>query len=120
MSIIRGTQLIGHTVRMGGQSARDWILLVTIMWFTTFGVMSYLQVDKIHISHVAGEFQSMWYNISGRKNEYVALANRDATMTARSRYVRIMDHLKRKKESRLEKQVIGVLLFKPRIFRNYN
>ncbi len=41
MSIIRGTQLIGHTVRMGGQSARDWILLVTIMWFTTFGVMSY-------------------------------------------------------------------------------
>ena len=45
MSIIRGTQLIGHTVRMGGQSARDWILLVTIMWFTTFGVMSYLQVD---------------------------------------------------------------------------
>ena len=106
MSIIRGTQLIGHTVRMGGQSARDWILLVTIMWFTTFGVMSYLQVDKIHISHVAGEFQSMWYNISGRKNEYVALANRDATMAARSRYVRIMDHLKRKKESRLEKQVI--------------
>lgn len=76
------------------------------MWFTTFGVMSYLQVDKIHISHVVGEFQSMWYNISGRKNEYVALANRDATMAARSRYVRIMDHLKRKKESRLEKQVI--------------
>ena len=106
MSIIRGTQLIGHTVRMGGQSARDWILLVTIMWFATLGVMSYLQVDKIHISHVVGEFQSMWYNISGRKNEYVALANRDATMTARSRYIRIMDHLKRKKESRLEKQVI--------------
>jgi hypothetical protein len=91
---------------MGGQSARDWILWVTIMWFTTFGVMSYLQVDKIHISHVVGEFQSMWYNISGRKNEYVALANRDATMAARGRYVRIMDHLKRKKESRLEKQVI--------------
>jgi type IV conjugative transfer system coupling protein TraD len=107
MSIIRGTQLIGHTVRMGGQSAREWILWVTIMWFTTFGVMSYLQVDKIHISHVVGEFQSMWYNISGRKNEYVALANRDATMTARSRYVRIMDHLKRKKEPRLEKQVIA-------------
>ena len=106
MSIIRGTQLIGHTVRMGGQSARDWILWVTIMWFTTFGVMSYLQVDKIHISHVVGEFQSMWYNISGRKNEYVALANRDASMAARSRYIRIMDHLKRKKESRLEKQVI--------------
>ena len=63
MSIIRGTQLIGHTVRMGGQSSRDWILWVTIMWFTTFGVMSYLQVDKIHISHVVGEFQSMWYNI---------------------------------------------------------
>ena len=91
---------------MGGQSARDWILLVTIMWFATFGVMSYLQVDKIHISHVVGEFQSMWYNISGRKNEYVALANRDATMAARGRYVRIMDHLKRKKEPRLEKQVI--------------
>ena len=107
MSIIRGTQLIGHTVRMGGQSARDWILWVTIMWFTTFGVMSYLQVDKIHISHVVGEFQSMWYNISGRKNEYVALANRDATMAARGRYVRIMDHLKRKKEPRLEKQVIA-------------
>lgn len=106
MSIIRGTQLVGHTVRMGGQSAKDWILWVTIMWFATFGVMSYLQVDKIHISHVIGEFQSMWYNISGRKSEYVALANRDATMDARNRYVKIMDYLKRKKDPRLEKQVV--------------
>jgi type IV conjugative transfer system coupling protein TraD len=106
MSIIRGTQLVGHTVRMGGQSAKDWVLWVTIMWFATFGVMSYLQVDKIHISHVMGEFQSMWYNISGRKSEYVALANRDATMDARNRYVKIMDYLKRKKDPRLEKQVV--------------
>ncbi|MGB2685889.1 MAG: type IV secretion system DNA-binding domain-containing protein, partial [Olleya sp.] len=106
MSIIRGTQLVGHTVRMGGQSAKDWVLWVTIMWFATFGVMSYLQVDKIHISHVIGEFQSMWYNISGRKSEYVALANRDATMDARDRYVKIMDYLKRKKDPRLEKQVV--------------
>ena len=106
MSIIRGTQLVGHTVRMGGQSAKDWILWVTIMWFATFGVMSYLQVDKIYISHVMGEFQSMWYNISGRKSEYVALANRDATMDARNRYVKIMDYLKRKKDPRLEKQVV--------------
>ena len=44
----------------------------------------------------------MWYNITGRKSEYVALANRDATMEARGRYVKIMDYLKKKKDPRLE------------------
>ena len=73
MSVIRGTQLFSHTIRMGGQSFKDWLRWTSIMWLIVLVIMTYYHIDNVHISHIKAELQSGWYNISGNKDKLVLL-----------------------------------------------
>jgi type IV conjugative transfer system coupling protein TraD len=77
MSVIRGTQLFSHTIRMCGQSFKDWLRWASIMWVVVLIMITYYHVDDIHISHIKAELQSGWYNISGNKNRLIALIDRE-------------------------------------------
>lgn len=49
MSLIRGTQLAGHTVRMGGQSAKDWLRIFSMLWVLSILMFLFMRVDDIHM-----------------------------------------------------------------------
>ena len=91
MALIRGTQLLGHTVRMGGQSGKVWLRWVSVIWFITLGIMLCVRLDEIHISHLKGHFQAVWYKITFNKNAKVLLINREATMKKRELYKTYME-----------------------------
>ena len=75
MSLIRGTQLAGHTIRMGGQSAKDWLRIFTLLWLLSIIILLLIRIDDIHISHVKGQLTAYWYKLGSDKSK-IEIADR--------------------------------------------
>ena len=95
MGIIRGTQLAGHTVRMGGQSLKDWFKFFTALWFLLIVLMLYLRIDDIHVSHIKGYGVAVWRRI-GWDETKVPLINRVETEKKRAIHIKLMNVINRK------------------------
>lgn len=112
MGFIRGSQLVDHTLRMGGQSLKNWITWICITWLTVLCVMIYVRVDDIHISHL----KSWSYGATSYWNDKrrIPIVNREATTLKRKLYKGYMEQIEKKKPERAGLRQIIVYYQSPR------
>jgi len=62
-TIIRGSQLVEHSVRMGVQSIKGWITLFCCMWLLIFSTTLYVRLDKIHVETLYRYCEAWFYRM---------------------------------------------------------
>ena len=105
MSLIRGTQLAGHTVRMGGQSVKDWLRIITLLWVLSIILLLWIKIDDIHISHIKGQMTAYGYKLGFSKKK-ILIADRIKSEKQRKFYDEVTRSLKKERKPELLKQQI--------------
>ncbi|MEO0347883.1 MAG: type IV secretion system DNA-binding domain-containing protein [Pseudomonadota bacterium] len=67
MSIIRGSQLIGHSFRMGGQSFRSLIFWTLSFFLLCWIAIACFKIDHIHIHNIKQGFRAWQYLVQNQQ-----------------------------------------------------
>ena len=87
MSIIRGTQLFGHAMRMTKQSFKEFGKYLAIIWVVSSCLFAIYLVDRIHISNIKGEAIQLWYRLCSKGDNKILIADRQITEARKKIYL---------------------------------
>ena len=76
-NLIRGSQLVDHSIRMGKQSLKSGISWLLLIWLILLFAMVFIRLDRIHLETFCKYGEAWWYRITWHGDTAVRLPDRE-------------------------------------------